>query len=73
MTSLAHGLPTAGWGQPTGGVTKMVSALPRVLLLWQQRAEARAPLAELGSDRLDDLGISRADALRESRKPFWMP
>ena len=41
------------------------------LLEWQQRANDRAALASLDSRMLDDIGVNRADAWRESHKPFW--
>jgi len=41
--------------------------LMRYLAVWQQR---RA-LANMTPERLDDLGLSRADAAREVRRPFW--
>jgi uncharacterized protein YjiS (DUF1127 family) len=38
---------------------------------WQQRARQRRQLAELDDRQLDDIGISRAEALCEAAKPFW--
>ncbi|OYW09188.1 MAG: hypothetical protein B7Z15_13120 [Rhizobiales bacterium 32-66-8] len=35
------------------------------------RAKARRDLAQLDDLRLADVGISRAEARREARKPFW--
>jgi len=37
----------------------------------QQRRRERRQLAELDERLLRDIGIERADALREARKPFW--
>ena len=31
----------------------------------------RIDLRELDAKQLDDIGIGRTEALRESRKPFW--
>ena len=42
-----------------------------LLKTWQSRADQRGQLLELDADRLDDLGMSRAQAEREGRKPFW--
>ena len=39
--------------------------------LWQERATQRNHLAALDDHRLKDLGISRAEAVREAAKPFW--
>ncbi len=41
------------------------------LLLWQERAEARAHLARLAPHYLKDVGLSEARAKAEARKPFW--
>ena len=41
------------------------------LLTWQVRANQRARLAEMESHRLEDMGISPAEARREAAKPFW--
>lgn len=37
---------------------------------WHQRSRQRTALAELDDGLLQDIGLSRADALREVRKPF---
>ncbi len=41
------------------------------LLTWQARAAERAHLASLDDHRLKDIGITRAQADCEARKPFW--
>lgn len=41
------------------------------LLSWQDRARQRHLLAGLDDHLLKDIGLSRADADRESAKPFW--
>jgi uncharacterized protein YjiS (DUF1127 family) len=43
------------------------------LALWLARRHGRRVLAALDDHQLYDIGISRADALRESAKPFWKP
>ena len=42
-----------------------------VVDLWQARSAQRRRLAALEDRMLKDIGISRADAARESRKWFW--
>lgn len=42
-----------------------------MLYFWQDRAEQRYRLAELDQRELQDIGISRRQALAEARKPFW--
>jgi uncharacterized protein YjiS (DUF1127 family) len=39
---------------------------------WQRRARSRQELHGLSDATLRDIGISRCDAHREARKPFWM-
>lgn len=38
---------------------------------WFRRSESRRELAGLCDRALRDIGITRADALREADKPFW--
>ncbi len=38
---------------------------------WSERAAQRRRLAELDDRMLGDIGVSRADAYRESSKWFW--
>jgi len=50
------------------------AACLRVLSIWLARRRRRQTLAELAgfSDHLlDDIGVSRPEALREAAKPFW--
>lgn len=42
-----------------------------LLLAWAERSRQRRTLAGLNDALLKDLGISRADADAECRKPFW--
>ncbi len=43
------------------------------LFMWQERHRQRRALWALSGDDdfLHDIGISRVDAVREARKPFW--
>ena len=43
------------------------------LLLWTERAGQRHRLAELNDHMLRDIGLSRADVMAETTKPFWQP
>jgi uncharacterized protein YjiS (DUF1127 family) len=38
---------------------------------WQVLAKQRRELARLSDHMLKDIGLSRVDALREARRPFW--
>jgi uncharacterized protein YjiS (DUF1127 family) len=43
----------------------------RTVKAWRQRSKARAQLSGISSHSLQDIGITRIDALIESNKPFW--
>lgn len=38
---------------------------------WQERASQRHALEGLNDHALKDIGLSRADVLKETRKRFW--
>ena len=42
-----------------------------LFLTWLDRYAQRRQLPRLDPRMLKDIGISRTDALREARKPFW--
>ena len=43
-----------------------------LLSLWQQRSRQRKCLLRLDPHLLNDIGVSRAQALAEAAKPFWV-
>jgi uncharacterized protein YjiS (DUF1127 family) len=43
----------------------------RVLLGWAERARQRRALLSLDDWMLKDIGLSRADVMREYDKPIW--
>ena len=47
------------------------SAVLELALVWQDRSEQRRALAALTDHQLKDIGLSRADAVRETMKRFW--
>lgn len=49
------------------GITKAWLQVQR----WWELAEQRRKLAMLDEHALHDLGLSRADAINESERPFW--
>lgn len=57
----------AGFGQLSGLTVKLLARLRR----WRQLYYERKLLASLDSRMLRDIGISRAEAERESARPFW--
>jgi uncharacterized protein YjiS (DUF1127 family) len=40
---------------------------------WKRRIEERRELMTLDDRMLHDIGLSRTDAEKEARKPFWKP
>jgi len=50
-----------------------VLAPSRLIRLWAARRSQRTTLGELAEEThlLDDVGLTRAQALREAAKPFW--
>jgi len=43
------------------------------LWLWRERARERRALRGLDDHQLADIGVTRAEAEAEGRKPFWRP
>lgn len=41
------------------------------LVIWQRREQQRRHLRELDRDLLGDMGLSEADIVWETQKPFW--
>jgi uncharacterized protein YjiS (DUF1127 family) len=48
-----------------------VMAAWRQLKRWYELAEQRRQLASLSDEALKDIGLSRADILPETERPFW--
>ena len=48
------------------------SGFLNTLLAWGQVRRQRLDLAALDARGLSDIGVSREDARKEVRKPFWM-
>ncbi len=51
--------------------TRRPSSLGGLIATWRQRHAERTALAALDDRTLADIGLSRADAIDEARKPFW--
>jgi uncharacterized protein YjiS (DUF1127 family) len=58
-----HGLSARALGGLRGAVS--------VALRWYELRRQRRALMELSDQMLKDIGISRADAMREAARPFW--
>ena len=61
-------LARRGWSW-SGGVRRAAECL----LSWQERARQRHQLQCLSDHVLRDIGLTRADILAESTRPFWRP
>lgn len=48
-----------------------VARLKNVLKRWRQNYRSRLELQTLNHYELKDIGVSRAEALEEAKKPFW--
>ncbi len=56
-----------------GKVRRVTAKCLKMVILWQERAEQRHALSELNEQMLKDIGVSGAEAYKETRKPFWLP
>lgn len=53
------------------GARGVLVGIVETLLRWQELSVQRRQLLELDAHMLKDIGISRADAVREAKRPFW--
>jgi uncharacterized protein YjiS (DUF1127 family) len=51
----------------------ILSNWSRAIAIWLDRRRGRQELSSLDDRLLDDIGISREDALWKASKPFWRP
>ena len=59
---------------PSGSGTsarRLFAELRALIDEWRRRAQGRRELAALSDRCLRDIGLTRYDANREARKPFW--
>ena len=66
--ALEFGPTRISWADTT---SKLASRIYRAVNTWRQRSRTRAQLAGISAHSLQDIGISRIDAVIESNKPFW--
>ena len=62
LQAFSHGLAKVGLP-----LSRATAQLKR----WRQLSRDRAVLARLSDDCLRDIGLSRADVMLESSRPFW--
>jgi uncharacterized protein YjiS (DUF1127 family) len=58
---------------PPARISSWSTLLFNVVLRWQDRARERYALQTFDDHMLRDIGLSRADVVREASKPFWRP
>ncbi len=69
---MSNDIHTASAGRYRGYSLKRAAfAALRVVLVWHERTRQRRALASLDDHLLRDIGLSRAEVVREARKPFW--
>jgi uncharacterized protein YjiS (DUF1127 family) len=52
-------------------VLRLLEEVWKAILRWHEVRRQRRALLELSDQMLKDIGISRADAMREAARPFW--
>jgi len=70
---ISAGGPAAKPLRAFGKVRRVIVKYLQLIAIWQERAEQRQALRELGDHMLKDIGVSHADAHKEAHKPFWLP
>jgi len=48
-----------------------ISGSYKLIQLWMRRSSTRSQLKRLSGEQLLDVGISREDAMNETKKAFW--
>ena len=61
----------SGWRQFAEAIFSSVRLAVDRIYLYRQRSRQRRSLRELDERLLDDIGITREQALQEAGKPFW--
>ena len=66
--ALEFGPTRVSWADAT---SNLASRIYRTVDTWRQRSRTRAQLAGISAHSLQDIDISRIDAVIELNKPFW--
>lgn len=67
----AGGMPAAWWPDALDGIRRRTARLGAPLAAMIERARQRRALANLDDALLRDIGVTRAEARRETGKPMW--
>jgi uncharacterized protein YjiS (DUF1127 family) len=62
---------TRGMASSLAATRRVLIGVVETLLRWQELSMQRRRLLELDAHMLKDIGLSRADAVREAKRPFW--
>jgi uncharacterized protein YjiS (DUF1127 family) len=57
--------------EPASRFATTIVAAVRMVVSWTERARQRRALLSLDEAMLKDIGLSRADVMREYDKPIW--
>lgn len=60
-----------GRDDPVAMLKKRLGNLVTLIACWRARAVQRRQLLDLDAHLLEDVGISRAEALEHGQRPFW--
>lgn len=71
MATISFGSTLGTVVRPLATLRQVVTGIVALLLLWQRRADERLWLAQMDDHMLKDIGLSRADIIHETDKPFW--
>ena len=55
------------------GGAGVLARVAQALAVWSERIRQRRQIAALSDEALKDIGLTRLDAWREWRKPWWQP
>ncbi|HEX3501112.1 MAG TPA: DUF1127 domain-containing protein [Stellaceae bacterium] len=70
-TTAENGAFAANRASIAARLAMTVAAARRRFAAWGAMAQGRAELSRMSDRDLQDMGISRATAVAEARKPFW--
>jgi len=71
LCGISETKPASGTGSWPVPITRWSGKAFGMLMQWHGRTVQRRQLNELNERLLNDIGVTRIDAHRESSKPFW--
>ena len=71
LTCTLHHPECVGRDDPVAMLKKRLGNVANMLTRWQERKVQRRQLLDLDARLLEDVGISRAEALDHGQRPFW--